>query len=115
MNLAEYLSVCLISGIIANRCLTTTDTVLLFVISMFLIAAYVYLPNHIVTVCHHVWYYWAGDPSTRPSSLGYRSAKAAATESLMSAAQQKGYEVIKETARAAAETPTATVERFAEL
>jgi hypothetical protein len=31
---------------------------------MFLTAAYVYLPNHIISIYNHAWYYLAGDPVT---------------------------------------------------
>ncbi|KMU76937.1 hypothetical protein CISG_05979 [Coccidioides immitis RMSCC 3703] len=45
------------------------NTLLLLVISMSVAAAYIYLPNHIVSICQHVWYYWTGgDPFTGSSS-----------------------------------------------
>ncbi|PGH17250.1 hypothetical protein AJ80_04892 [Polytolypa hystricis UAMH7299] len=48
------------------------NTLLLLIVSMFVIAAYVYLPNHVVTVCNRIWYYWAGDPfSSDFSFVGY--------------------------------------------
>jgi len=39
------------------------NTLLLSFLSMLVVAAYVYLPDHIAAICSHIYYYWAGDGS----------------------------------------------------
>lgn len=74
---------------------------------MFLTAAYIYLPNHVVTIFHHIWYYWAGEPFTNSGS----SASAGAVVNKLSD-ELAPQEVIMETAKIVAET---TAKRLAEL
>ncbi|PGH09938.1 hypothetical protein AJ79_05554 [Helicocarpus griseus UAMH5409] len=102
------------------------NTLLLLITSMLLTAAYVYLPNHLLTISKRIWYYWAGDAftsdfpfvnissssSSASASVANAAAAAAAaasvtTKSVLSAAQQEGYETLMETAKKAAETATA--------
>jgi hypothetical protein len=40
------------------------DSLIFLLFSMFLTAAYIYLPNHIISIYNHAWYYLAGDPVT---------------------------------------------------
>jgi len=91
------------------------NSVLLLVISMFLTAAYVYLPNHIITICHRIWYYWAGDPFSTDFPFANISAStpaAAATgNDALSMVRREGYEIVKK----AAETATEAARRIVEL
>jgi serine palmitoyltransferase small subunit len=91
------------------------DSLLLLVISMFLAAAYIYLPNHVITICHRIWYYWAGDPFSTDlpfADISTSSPGAAATgNDALSVVHREGYEVVKK----AAETAIATARRVAEL
>lgn len=41
------------------RCL---DTILILFISMLITAAYIYLPDHVLSLYRHINYYWAGQP-----------------------------------------------------
>ncbi|KAI9789885.1 MAG: hypothetical protein M1835_001352 [Candelina submexicana] len=39
----------------------TTDSVLFLILSMIIIAASLYLPEHIATIANRAWFYYAGD------------------------------------------------------
>lgn len=77
---------------------------------MLLTAAYIYLPNHIITILSHSYYYWAGHHFTDPLSAGaslanlsdLKSGAAAASGDILSMARNEGYEAIVETAAATA-------------
>ncbi|KAK2747081.1 hypothetical protein FQN57_002336 [Myotisia sp. PD_48] len=62
------------------------NTLILLLLSMFLTAAYIYLPNHIITIYHHIYYYWAGHPLSEPlhaqAAHVTLSAAAAASEAI---------------------------------
>jgi len=91
------------------------NSLLLLVISMLLTAAYVYLPNHVITICHRIWYYWAGDAFSTDfplANISTSSPGAAATGcDAPSMVHREGYEIVKKVA----ETATATARRVAEL
>lgn len=44
------------------------DSVLFLFVSMTLIAAFLYLPDHVSTISRRAFYYWAGDASFRSTS-----------------------------------------------
>jgi len=91
------------------------NSLLLLVISMLLTAAYVYLPNHVITICHRIWYYWAGDAFSTDfpfANISTSSPGAAATGcDAPSMVHREGYEIVKKVA----ETATATARRVTEL
>ena len=45
----------------ANGCYVMADSILFLIISMIIIAASLYLPEHIATIAKRVWYYASGD------------------------------------------------------
>jgi len=72
------------------------NTLLLSFLSMLVIAAYVYLPDHILSIYSHIYYYWAGD---RSLIAGYMpSASSALRDSTVN------LDTISETAKGAATT-----------
>ncbi|WEW61527.1 hypothetical protein PRK78_007017 [Emydomyces testavorans] len=88
------------------------NSLVLLVISMFLTAAYIYLPNHIVTVCQHAWYYYTGgDPLCE--SIAHKFGAGGNVSSALAGAEGRAQQnVIMETAKVVAET---TAKRLAEL
>ncbi len=82
---------------------------------MFLTAAYVYLPDHVITICHRIWYYWAGDPFLTDFPLANVSTSspgvAVTGNDVLSIVHREGYEIVKK----AAETATATARKVPEL
>lgn len=86
---------------------SSLDTLLLLVVSMFLTAAYIYLPNHVVTIFHHIWYYWAGEPFTASAA-----SSAGAVLNKLPLDRLKQHPVVGETAKIVAET---TAKRLSEL
>ncbi|KAK2751799.1 hypothetical protein FQN55_009241 [Onygenales sp. PD_40] len=82
------------------------NTLLLLITSMLLIAAYVYLPDHITTICQRIWYYWAGDAFA--SDFSFLSMASSASSSTAAAVLGKGGEVLMETARKVAGTAATT-------
>lgn len=83
-----------------------TDSLLLSLVTLLSTAAYVYLPDHVKSICGHIYYYWAGD---RPISDYLLSPSA-----LLRDNTTKTLEVIYETAQGAAAAAAATV-RVADL
>lgn len=104
-----------------------TDFLLLVVISMLLAAAYVYLPDHVMTICNRIWYYWAGDPFTTDYPFFARTVVTAAKDlargngrniqpsSVLASARGEGFDMAYETAKNAAETMAAPARNMAEL
>ncbi|KAJ9301329.1 hypothetical protein DTO271G3_1464 [Paecilomyces variotii] len=81
------------------------NSLLFSLVTLLSTAAYVYLPDHVKSICGHIYYYWAGD---RPISDYLLSPSA-----LLRDNTTKTLEVIYETAQGAA-AAAATV-RVAEL
>lgn len=94
---------------------------------MLLTAAYVYLPDHVMTICNRIWYYWAGDPFTTDYPFFARTVVTAAKDlargnarniqpsSILASAKGEGLDVAFDTAKHAAETMTASARNMAEL
>ena len=89
---------------------------------MLLTAAYVYLPNHIVTILSHSYYYWAGHHFTDSHSAGIPldnisdlKSGATAAGNMLSIAKEEAYDAIVETSKIAAETAAASARAFKEL
>ncbi|KAL1959544.1 hypothetical protein VTO42DRAFT_1989 [Malbranchea cinnamomea] len=55
------------------------NSLVLTLISMFFVAAYVYLPSHVVAVCGHVWYYLVGDSMSDSVDKSLRAMNISAT------------------------------------
>ncbi|KAK2803854.1 hypothetical protein FQN50_006862 [Emmonsiellopsis sp. PD_5] len=85
------------------------NTLLLLITSMLLIAAYVYLPDHITTICQRIWYYWAGDAFS--SDFSFLSMASSASSST---AAGKGGEAVMETVQKVAETAATAATTAAE-
>ncbi|GAD91514.1 hypothetical protein NFIA_050560 [Paecilomyces variotii No. 5] len=83
------------------------NSLLLTLITLLSTAAYVYLPDHVKSICGHIYYYWAGD---RPFSDYLPS-----PSSLLRDNSTKTLEVIYETAQDAATAAAAATVRVAEL
>ena len=54
----------------ADREMANSDSFLFLFLSMIIIAASLYLPEHIATVLSRAWFYYAGDDTAHPSVGG---------------------------------------------
>ena len=54
----------------ADREIPYPDSFLFLFLSMIIIAASLYLPEHIATVLSRAWFYYAGDDTAHPSVAG---------------------------------------------